>query len=283
MINHTIKNQQFDKERALFRLSDSELLNCVFAGPEDGESPLKHPNNVLLKDCDFSLRYPIWHAINFEIENCRFDEKARAALWYCFDGIISDSVLGGIKALRDCQNILIKNTKIDSPEFGWKCRGISLVDSSAKAEYFFLDGHDLFLKQVNFTGKYSFQYCQDITIEDCSFETKDAFWHSENVVVRNSRLKGEYLGWFSKNLTLINCEIEGTQPLCFVENLVMENCTMVNTDLSFEDSSVQAEIVGNIESVKNPMSGSIVADSIGEIILDKPGSAKILCRQKTQM
>jgi len=41
---------------------------------------------------------------------------------------------------------------------------------------------------------------------------------------------------------------------------------MEGTDLSFEYSSVEADIVGHIDSVKNPKSGHIVADSIGEII-----------------
>ena len=43
---------------------------------------------------------------------------------------------------------------------------------------------------------------------------------------------------------------------------------MENTDLSFEYSDVEAEIIGHIDSVKNPHSGNIVADSIGEIILE---------------
>ena len=43
---------------------------------------------------------------------------------------------------------------------------------------------------------------------------------------------------------------------------------MENTDLSFEYSDVEADIKGHIDSVKNPKSGTIVADSVGEIILE---------------
>ena len=88
----------------------------------------------------------------------------------------------------------------------------------------------------------------------------------KNVVVKNSLVKGEYLGWFSDGLTLINCKIIGTQPLCYCKNLKLINCTMEETDLSFEYSEVYAGIKGNIMSIKNPKSGRIVADSIGEII-----------------
>ena len=41
---------------------------------------------------------------------------------------------------------------------------------------------------------------------------------------------------------------------------------MEGTDFSFEYSDVDAEIKGDIMSVKNPHSGRIVADSIGELI-----------------
>ena len=44
---------------------------------------------------------------------------------------------------------------------------------------------------------------------------------------------------------------------------------MEETDLSFENSSVKATVNGNIMSVKNPVTGFIKADSIGEIILDE--------------
>ena len=44
---------------------------------------------------------------------------------------------------------------------------------------------------------------------------------------------------------------------------------MIDTDLAFEYSTVQATIVNEIESVKNPISGYIKATGIREIILDE--------------
>ena len=117
-------------------------------------------------------------------------------------------------------------------------------------------------------GKYSFQYTENVKITNSKFNTKDAFWHCNNVTVKNTVLKGEYIGWYSKNLTLKNCKIIGTQPFCYAENLTLINCTMEQTDLAFEYSSVSAEVKGEILSVKNPKSGKIIADKIGEIILE---------------
>ena len=48
----------------------------------------------------------------------------------------------------------------------------------------------------------------------------------------------------------------------------MKDCRLINTTLAFEFSDVKAEILGKIDSVKNPTSGKIIADEIGEIIID---------------
>ena len=44
---------------------------------------------------------------------------------------------------------------------------------------------------------------------------------------------------------------------------------MENTDFSFEYSTVDAKINGNIMSIKNPYKGNIIADSIDLIIIDE--------------
>lgn len=273
----TITDQQFDEERALYHLQDAVVARCVFDGPADGESVLKEARNVRLEDCRFSLRYPLWHVAGFSVNNCTMDEKTRAAIWYSRDGVIEDSKLGGIKAVRECQNIRLNRCQIESQEFGWKSEDVTLEDSAITAEYLFLDSRNVRLKNVHMKGKYSFQYVENLEIVDSVLDTKDAFWHAKNVTVRNSVVKGEYLAWFSDGLTLIDCRIIGTQPLCYCRNLSLINCTMEETDLAFEYSDVQATVNGHIDSVKNPRSGTIAADSVGEVIF---GDAVMECTGK---
>ncbi len=261
-----IENQQFDAERALYNLTQGDVVNCVFAGPADGESVLKEARDIGVENCQFSLRYPLWHVQGFRMIGSSMDDKTRAAIWYASDGTIENSTLGGIKAVRECQNIALKNCQIISQEFGWMSQGITLEDCDLTAEYLFLHSRDVSLDRVQMKGKYSFQYMEDLTIRNSYLDTKDAFWHSKNVTVENSTVKGEYLAWFSEGLTLINCHIIGTQPLCYCKDLMLINCTMEGTDLAFEYSDVQADVKGHIISVKNPRSGSITADSVGEII-----------------
>lgn len=266
-MRETIQGKQFDEERALYYLQHADVVNCVFAGPADGESVLKEARDVAMKDCRFSLRYPLWHVRSFRLENVSMDEKTRAAIWYAHDGVIENSSLCGIKAVRECSNIRISGSTIDSQEFGWKCGGVTLTDSTIHAEYVFLDSRDVTLERVKMSGKYSFQYMENLTIRDSYLDTKDAFWHSKNVTVVNCTVKGEYLAWFSENLTLVNCHISGTQPLCYCRGLRLINCTMEGCDLSFEYSDVEATITGHVDSVKNPRSGSITLDSVGEILM----------------
>lgn len=264
----TIENKTYDEERSLYNLKDTKVSNCTFAGKKDGESVLKEARDVIVDGCNFSLRYPMWHVQKYELLNSKLDELSRAPIWYSNNGIIDNTNIESVKALRECTNTTVKNSKIDSREFGWKCNNIRIENSCINSEYIFFDSKNIEIKNLKFTGKYSFQYMENLLIEDSELDTKDAFWHSKNVTVKNSVVKGEYLAWFSENLTLDNCKIIGTQPLCYCKNLKLIDCEMIDTDLSFEYSDVDATIIGNIVSIKNPKSGKITVDSVGEIITE---------------
>ena len=261
-----IENKTFDAERSLYNLVDGDVIACSFGGPADGESVLKEVRDVVVRDCDFHLRYPLWHASRFVLSHSTMDEGTRAPLWYTADGKLDHCDIRGVKCLRECDRTEIADCQIVSPEFGWKCRGVKVADTEITSEYLFLECRDMTLDRFRMHGKYSFQYVENVVIRDSDLDTKDAFWHAKNVTVINSTIKGEYLAWFSDGLTLINCHVSGTQPLCYCKGLVLEDCTMENADLSFEYSDVNADIRGSVLSVKNPHSGRIVADSVGEII-----------------
>ena len=266
----TIMNQTFDEERALYGSKDVEVVNCRFDGPADGESAFKECSDIAVKDCYFNLRYPFWHDKGLKISGSEMTEACRAALWYTEDAEITDTKLHGIKALRECANVRIKGCDIISPEFGWSVRGINMKDTSAEGEYFMLRSDHLTFDNVKLKGKYSFQYITDSVFTNCDFDTKDAFWHARNVIVRDSVVKGEYLAWYCENVTFENCTLIGTQPLCYCKGLKLINCRMVDCDLAFEKSDVEAEIVSDVLSIKNPRSGRITAESVGEIIMDDP-------------
>ena len=263
-----VQNQAFDQERAFYGSKNIKITNCKFDGEADGESAFKESADILAEKCFFNLRYPFWHDNRVSLNNCELTPLCRAAFWYSNDIVIKNTLMHGIKALRECENIEIEKVDIASTEFGWFSKNIKVSCSSAEGEYFMLRSENLDFTDVKFKGKYSFQYIKNARFENCVFDTKDAFWHAKDVVVKNCIVKGEYLAWYSENITFENCIIYGTQPLCYCKNLKLINCEMHDADLSFELSSVEATLTVPIISIKNPLAGEIQAPSVGEIIVD---------------
>lgn len=281
-----IENRSFDEERALYNLCGATVKSCIFAGEADGESALKECRDVKIDGCSFSLRYPLWHAKGYTVESSSMDAFVRAPIWYSENGKIKNCTINSVKCLRECVNTEIDSSDIVSEEFGWLCQGLKICGTKIESQYLFFMSENITASNITMKGKYSFQYTKDVVIKDSRLDTKDAFWHSKNARVENSVVKGEYLGWFSEGLTLINCHISGTQPLCYCKDLTLINCTMENTDLSFEYSDVNADISGYVMSVKNPRSGHITADGIGQIIREDSimdSTCKITVRTEEKM
>ena len=202
------------------------------------------------------------------MRDCRMTETCRAAFWYDRNVRVENSRLGGIKALRECDDTVLSGCAIESTEFGWFCRGLKIRDCTLKSEYPFMQTRDMEIENLQMQGKYSFQYVENVTIRNSVLDTKDAFWHGKNITVEDSVVKGEYLAWYSENLRLVRCRIIGTQPFCYCKGLKLVNCEMIDTDLCFERSDVEAEITTPVISIKNPYSGKISVPAVGEVILD---------------
>ena len=121
-----IENQTFDEERALYGLKGLTVKNCRFDGPADGESALKESRDIQVVGSYMNLRYPLWHVTEAKITDTNFTQNCRAALWYDKDIYIGNSKLFGIKAIRECENISLKNCSVNSPEFAWKSQNLKI-------------------------------------------------------------------------------------------------------------------------------------------------------------
>lgn len=264
-----ITNSEFGGERPLFASHDLELDHVTIHA---GESALKECSNIVAAHCRFEGKYPFWHVKGFVVKDCLFTEGARAALWYSQNLLMTDTRVEAPKMFREMDNLRLENVQLPNAlETLWHCRNIVLNNVQIdQADYLFMHCDNILIDQYKQDGNYSFQYCRNVEIHNAVINSKDAFWNTENVTVYDSEINGEYLGWHSHHLHLVNCKISGTQPLCYAHDLILENCTLADDcDLAFEYSSVQATINGPVHSVKNPRTGSIVAESYGEIILDQ--------------
>lgn len=261
-----IKSQILTGERALYKKNGIAVSDTVFC---DGESPLKECNDVFVDNCAFKWRYPIWYCNGVRITDSVLFADARAGLWYCNDTEIKNSVIKAPKCIRRCFGLNVENvTMTDAQETLWDCSDIKLKNVQAHGEYFAMNSKNLDCQGLTLDGQYSFDGVKNVNIKNSKLITKDAFWNSENVTVSDSYIFSEYIGWNSKNLTFINCAIESLQGFCYIENLTLKNCKLINTTLAFEYSSVNAEIIGRVDSVFNPSGGYIKADEIGELTMD---------------
>lgn len=277
-----IKDKEFSGERPLFGSHGLRLEDVTIHA---GESALKECSDIEAENCRFEGKYPFWHVDGFVINHCLFTEGARAALWYSRNLCMTDTLVEAPKMFREMHNIKLHNVRIPNAfETLWDCSGVDIKDVEVKnGDYIFMRGSDIRIDGYVQQGNYSFQKCRNVEIHNAKLDTKDAFWETEDVTVYDSEIDGEYLGWHSKRLRLVRCHIKGTQPLCYAEDLVLEDCTMDEScDLAFEYSTVNADIKGHVTSIKNPKSGVIRADSIGEIIIDSHVKAPADCRIETR-
>lgn len=265
-----IRNQTFEQERSLYNSKYLLIDSCKFFGPADGESPLKESDSILVINSHFDLRYSFWHVTNSEVKDTTFSNTARAPFWYCKNIKVSDVKSDAVKIFRECENIEISDSLFNSEEPFWKCNNLTLKDSKLSGFYAFFESTNVNISDVKFTGKYSFQYNKYLRISDSYLDTKDAFWHCEDVVVKDSTIKGEYIGWYSKNMTFINCVIESHQPFCYADDLKFIDCKMPNCDLAFENSTASGNIIGEIDSIKNPRRVDLKVGNVKEVINENP-------------
>ena len=260
--------QKFTGERALFQSNSLEIDYCTFG---DGESPLKESKNLKITNSQFQWKYPLWYCQNVEVEDSAWFEMARAGVWYTNHMKVKNAVIQAPKNFRRCNDLALEKVSLpNAAETLWNCGHVNLRNVTAQGDYFAMGCSDMEINDFTLVGNYCFDGVKNVTIRNARMLSKDAFWNAENVTVYDSHITGEYLGWNSKNVTLINCTIDSEQGMCYMENVVMKNCKLLNTNLAFEYSTVDAEIDSTIDSVKNPYSGKIQAKDIGEIIFDNP-------------
>ncbi len=278
---NVIEEKILEGERALYGEEGLVVKSCVF---QNGESPIKECANLELDNCLFKWKYPIWYSKNISIKNTTWDKMGRAGVWYVDDIKVSDSYIYAPKNFRRCNNVELTNVDFkDAEETLWSCNNVKMNNVTAvNGDYICMNSSNMEIDGFNLEGNYSFDGARNVVIRNSRLMSKDAFWNSENVTVYDSYICGEYLGWNSKNLTLINCEIESLQGMCYIQNLVMKNCRLNNTNLAFEFVHGDVEIEGSVDSVMNPLSGVIKADSIGELIIEKElvdeSKLKIICK-----
>ena len=247
-----IRQQYLTGERPLFMGKDLKIYDTIF---DNGESPLKESRNIELYGSMFKWKYPLWYSKNILAEDCTWFEMARAGVWYTDNITVRNAMIEAPKNFRRCHGVVLENVDFpNAQETLWSCKQVKMDRVTAKGDYFAMNCTDMELNDFKLDGNYSFDGAKNVEIHNAKMLSKDAFWNSENVSL---------------------------QGMCYIDNLVMKNCKLINTTLAFEYSTVDADIHGKIDSVLNPSGGTIRAEHIGDLIIEKdkidPSKTKIIC------
>ncbi len=261
-----IKEENLSGERALFNESKLHIIDSVF---ENGESPLKEASDIKLDNCSFKWKYPLWYANNIELNDSYLFEMGRSGIWYTSKIKVNNSIIYAPKAFRRSSNIKLNNVYMPNAlETMWNCDHIEIKNSNINGDYFGMNSSKIEIENINLTGNYSFDGCTNVIVKNSKIMSKDAFWNAQNITVYDSVISGEYIGWNSANLKFVNCTIESLQGLCYIDNIELVNCKLINTTGAFEYCTVKAEVTTTIDSIINPISGTIKAPKINNIIFD---------------
>ena len=263
-----IKDQSFTGERALFMTHHADLESVYF---HDGESPLKESSDLNLNKVTFQWKYPLWYVDTASLKNSTFLETARSGIWYTKHLRMENCDIFAPKTFRKASDITLINCRLpNAGETLWGCDHLVLKDVTAKGDYLMMNCQDIEVDNLVLDGNYLFDGSKNIVIKNSILHSKDSFWNVENATIINCKIDGEYLGWNSKNLTFIDCEISSLQGLCYIKGLKMKNCKLLDTSLCFEYcEDIDADIVDDVVSIKNPTSGVVRCHGVKEIIIDE--------------
>ncbi len=268
-------------ERALFFGHDLKIYDTIF---ENGESPLKESRSIELYGCMFKWKYPLWYAKDITVKDSVWFEMARAGVWYTDNISVCGGAIEAPKNFRRCRGVSLCDVSFsNAAETLWSCDGVALKNVTAKGDYFAMNSENMKISNLTLYGNYSFDGVKNAEVENSRLLSKDAFWNAENITVKNCFISGEYLGWNSKNLTFENCTIESLQGMCYIDGLTMRHCKLINTTLAFEYSTVNAQIDSKIDSVLNPSGGTISAEHIDTLTVERdrvdPSKTTIICKR----
>ena len=258
------------EERAFHNQINKYFKNITINDKPDGKFAFKECRNITIENSNIFLKYNFWQCHNLCLNNSNFKLSALSPIWNSKNIEIIKCEILGPNACRNCTNLIIKNSQINSDDFCWKSDGIKFEKNNISGNNILLDSSNINIQSCDFIGKNSLQYTKNINICNTNIDDKNCLWHAKNVYCKNCKIIGEHLGWYCENAVFEDCHIDSIQPFCYCKKLKLINCKMDNCILAFEYSDIEADIHSHIDSIKNVLNGKILVDSYGEYIRDDP-------------
>ncbi len=173
-----ITEKKLTGERALYQVKEACIENSIF---EDGESPLKHSENVEISGTSFRYKYPMWYSNNVKVQDSVIFEMGRSGIWYTNDLHFKGVQIDAPKEFRRCRNITLENVIFtNAAETLWTCDNVTLKDVQAKGDYFAMNSSNMKCENFNLSGNYFADGGKNIEVRNSRLISKDSFWNCEN-------------------------------------------------------------------------------------------------------
>lgn len=264
----------YQEGRELQALTDTVVFGAEFLSAEDTGEPLIDCANVLVQNSIFAVERPLVGAVKTIISMCDFDQTTRGTLSDSNRIVVQHCVFEGADSLSACERVHLHESEIYGYGLARDCKRLKLTSVIVEGVDAFLNCSNLAAWNLSVAGDGAFRHLENSLITGSIINGDDVLAYAKNVTLRDCVITGRRIGWMAQDLTFINCTIVGEAPLCRGREINVIDCRMLLADMAFEYSEIEASINGHINSVINPLSGTILADTVGTVL---NGNARFNC------
>ncbi len=176
------------------------------------------------------------------IENQTFG--AERALYGTHDIILNncsfDGPEDGESALKECSNIIVKNTFCNLRYPFWHDHTLQIehceMTSLCRAALWYSDHIKITASKLH--GIKALRECSDISIDDCDIISPEFGWSVDKMTMTRSTAESEYFMLRSKNLHFSDVHFKGKYSFQYIEDSIFENCVFDTKDAFWHAKNV---------------------------------------------
>lgn len=236
----------------------------------------------------FSAENPLDGRCDFICTDCSFDKGSLTACKHFF---VEKSDVNGITncnifTLTHCKitgeinsnkKAIVRDSEVTAKNFCASSRNVSVIETKVTGDDAFYGCDSVYVHRMELHGKNAFRGVRSVTLEKCTINSVDALLGCETVNAVNCVIICERLCSGCKNVTFKNCTVVGEQPFCDCKSVKLYDCVLQKASGAFRGSYVRATLREPIEQIVDPLRGTIVVPSVGELIrTNKKSKAKIM-------
>lgn len=149
---------------SLWYSQGGELINCQVDAPK----MFRRMKDIRLQGCTFSLaQETLWDCENLVMRDC-VTRNADYLGTHLRHAEIENWQQDGNYAFQYGEDIVIRNSTLNSKDALWESRNVTVYDSTINGEYLAWYSQNLRLVRCHITGEQPLCYCENLIMEDCT-------------------------------------------------------------------------------------------------------------------